>query len=431
MLLEFRVKNFKSIKDELVLSTTLLKDKSKDNLISTGNKIYPEVLKSIMITGPNASGKSNVLEAMYFMCYYIITNLDNKPGEKISVQPFKLDDVTKTSLSEFEMSLLIDEVIYTYGFSLNNTEIFEEYLYSENLGKRIPIFKRDKNKGFMPLKDEHEKEQLELFKRTDDNKLYLSVSANWKFDITNKIYKYIDEKFSFINKWQESNVNLFKKIKEDEKFRFTLVGALKDVDFVIKELKISTKKLGEINDRKRLFEFIEFTEGKEKAEKLKNDFENEVAYKLDLKHEYISNDHSKEEYLNITEESQGTGRFIKIFGEILNAIDNKGVIIIDELEINLHPNLVKYINEYINSSKNKNAQVIFTSHCYNLLDINESKLRHDQIWFTQRKDDQSTELFSLADFSERKDSNLNILKRYFDGRYGALPFIDNKELIDE
>lgn len=430
MLLEFRVKNFKSIKEKVVLSTTLLKDRSKENLINTGNKIYPEILKSILITGPNASGKSNVLEAIYFMCSFITNNLNNKPGDKISIVPFKLDDVTKTKPSEFEITLLIDDVIYIYGFSLTNTVVFEEYLYFEKSNQKNYIFKRKNNREFTPLKDEYEKEQLELFKRTDDNKLYLSVSADWKFEITNKIYKYIVEKFNFINKWQNSNVDLFKKIQEDKAFRKILVNALKDVDFEIKDIRISSKKLKEIDDRKKIFEFIEFKEGKEKAEQLKNDFENKVAYKLDLKHEYIFEDNLKEEYLNIYEESQGTERFIRIFGEILNAIDNKGIIIIDELEVNLHPNLVKYINEYINSSKNKNAQIIFTTHCYNLLDINESKLRHDQIWFTERKKDQSTDLFSLADFSERKDPNLNILKRYFDGKYGALPFIDNKELID-
>jgi len=431
MLLEFRVKNFKSIKDEVVLSTTLLRDKSKENLIKTGNKIYPNLLKSLMITGPNASGKSNVLEALYFMCYFITSNLNYKPGELIKpVVPFKLDDSTKNKPSEFEISLLIDKIIYTYGFSLDNKEIFEEYLYSEKSGKRTPIFKREKNKTFKPLKDEFEKEQFELFNRTDSNKLYLSVSANWKFKITNKIYKFITDKLSFINKFNSSNVNLYKKIQTDKNFKSLLVNSLKDVDFAIKDLKVSTKKLAELEDRKKLFEFIEFREGKEEAEKLKNNFENEIAYKLDLKHEYILNSKSKDTYFNITEESQGTNRFIKIFGEILNTIDNKGIIIIDELEVNLHPYLVNYMISYINSSNNKNAQIIFSSHCYNLLDIKESKLRHDQIWFTQRKDDQSTDLFSLADFSERKDPNLNIAKRYFEGRYGALPFIDKRD-VDE
>jgi AAA15 family ATPase/GTPase len=425
MLLEFRVKNFKSIKDEVVLSTTLLKDKSKANLIKTNNKIYPNVLKSLMITGPNASGKSNVLEALYFMCYFIVTNLDYKPGELIKpVVPFKLDDNTNNSSSEFEISLLIDDVIYTYGFFLDNKEIYEEYLYSQNLGKRINIFKREKGKPFCPLKDEFEKEQFELFNRTDNNKLYLSVSASWKFKVTNKIYKFIKDKFNFINNIRTSNVNLYKKIQDDSNFKSLLINSLKDVDFAIKDLKISTKKMKEIEDRKKVFDFIEFSEGKEKAEKLKNDFENEIAYRLDLKHEYLSKNNLKKVYFDVSQESQGTNRFIKIFGEILNTIDNNGIIIIDELEVNLHPYLVNYINTYINSSNNKKSQIIYTSHCYNLLELKESKLRHDQIWFTQRKEDQSTDLFSLADFSERKDSNLNILKRYFEGRYGALPFID-------
>ncbi len=423
MLLEIRIKNFKSIKDEIILTTTMLKDQTnKQNTINTNNKKIPEILKSIMITGPNASGKSNILEGIYFMYYFLNNNLSLKPGDKISqIKPFLLDEASKNNPSEFEMSLLIEDVIYTYGFSLDSTKIHKEYLYYYKTNRKIDVFKRNQEKYIFP-NNKDKKEQEQLSKRTDTNKLYISVSANWKFEITAKIIKYIREKFSFINKYHKKNTNIFKKIKQSETYKQKLLEAIKDVDIGIEDLKVTEEELTK-EKLDRTIRLIEIIEGKKKEELITKD-KLPKLYKLETLHKYIKNNKETNIYFDIFQESSGTSEFILRMGEIINTIENEGILIIDELEINLHPELAKYINLYINSTKNKKAQIIYTTHCYDLLNIQESKLRHEQIWFTEKKKDQSTDLFSLADFSERKDPSLKINKRYFEGRYGAKPFVN-------
>jgi len=424
MLLEFRVKNFKSIKEEVVLSTTRLTDKSSDqNIIPTENKISPKVLKSILITGPNASGKSNVLEAIYFMHYFINNNLNLKPGEKINqVAPFKLDDLTKDEPSEFEVSLLIENIVYTYGFSLTKSEIYTEYLYYYKSNKKITIFQRTKQ-DFIFEENELKNEQEQLKTRVSENKLYLSVSASWNFEISNNIIKYLRDKFNFINENTDGDINILKEIQKSKEFKDKLLDTLRAVDFGIKGLKVFEENMPK-DDLEKFLKMAEIQEGKEKSDKMINELKDVKLYRLELLHNYKSENKLIDVYFEDNEESLGTNAFVERMGNILYTIEKQGILIIDEIETRLHPYLTNFINLYINCSTNKGAQVIFTTHCYNLLDLQESKLRHEQIWFTQRKDDQSTELFSLADFAERKDPNLNIMKRYFEGRYGAKPFVD-------
>jgi AAA15 family ATPase/GTPase len=424
MLLELKIKNFKSIKDEVVLSTQV-REKGNLNIINTKNNLFPKVLKSMLLTGPNASGKSNVLEAVYLIVYFIENNLKLSPGDEIKLyNPFRLDDLTLNNPSEFEISLLIEDLVYTYGFSINRKQIVNEYLYFYKNKTKVMVFERNyqtfkfNNTSLKELK----KEQEQLKERTSENKLYLSVSANWNFKISEKVIKFIGQKIYFLNNFKDSNIPILKRIKESVEYKNKLLSSLKAVDFGIKDLNVLEEDIPEKFIEKILND-IEIPKNKTREEIIES-LKNSKAFKLEVLHTYLSKNKQMSVYFPQQEESLGTNRFFEIMGEIINVIDNNGVLIIDELEVNLHPFLTNYINLYINGSKNKGAQVIYTTHCYSLLDVNESKLSHDQIWFTQRKEDQSTDLFSLSQYSERKDKNLNIMKRYFEGRYGAKPFVD-------
>lgn len=129
------------------------------------------------------------------------------------------------------------------------------------------------------------------------------------------------------------------------------------------------------------------------------------------------------------EESEGTKRFFAIIGSWIKALENGQVIVVDELDTKLHVKLIEYLvrlfhNEEINP---KNAQLIFTTHNTNLLDI-QKLLRRDQVWFTEKNEKTgSSSLFSLVEFHEKNEGNIQ--KRYLDGRYGALPFIDDTQVL--
>jgi AAA15 family ATPase/GTPase len=128
------------------------------------------------------------------------------------------------------------------------------------------------------------------------------------------------------------------------------------------------------------------------------------------------------------DESMGTQHLFRISFSIQFAILFGDLLIIDELGSNIHPNITRAIVRLFQNPKTnpKRAQLIFTSHD-NTLQRN-NLLRRDQIWFTQKRADQSTELYPLSDFKVRND--LAIDKAYLDGRFMAVPFIpDEEELI--
>ncbi|MDD3976404.1 MAG: AAA family ATPase, partial [Candidatus ainarchaeum sp.] len=119
--------------------------------------------------------------------------------------------------------------------------------------------------------------------------------------------------------------------------------------------------------------------------------------------------------------------FIEKAAAIVHHINAGGILVIDEIESSLHPKLVCFLNEYINGDQNKSAQVIYTTHCYDLLNFKVSGLRHDQIYFTEKNKDQSTSLFTLANFNERKD--VSVYKKYFEGSY-SLQNLENLQKGD-
>ncbi len=167
MLLELKIKNFKSIKNEVNLSMCKLINKGNKNIIFTKNKKHPKILKSILISGPNSSGKSNIIEALYDINYLIVSSNKFELNRKLKYKPFKLDENTINEPSEFEISLLIDNKIYKYGFSLDENKIYKEYLYLIDYGLRKEIFFRDQQEFRFGI---NLKEQDTLSKRPNENK---------------------------------------------------------------------------------------------------------------------------------------------------------------------------------------------------------------------------------------------------------------------
>lgn len=430
MLLELKIKNFRSVKDQITLSMQKLYDNGAKNLLDISGV---KLLKSMLISGPNASGKSNIIQAIEYINYLVRSSSKYSSTRKIEYEPFKLDNNTKTEPSEFELTILVDGQIYIYGFAVNDIEIVAEYLYRQSNRRKIMIFTR---KGNQPNNGKHlfefklqEKEQRTLSERTGNNKLYLSVSADWNFQITKQLYDYIQNKLFILSSDNSifDSINIYKEIYDNKKFKEQVLSKLKQVDFGIKGIEIDAK------DRKSqpsqefmndFLKFIEMKDGTEKAEKLKEEMFSPKSYKPFLLHEYNQNNKLVTARFTLDEESLGTTEFIQKLGLIIYVIDKGGILFIDELEDSLHPYLTQFLNAYINSEENQKAQVIYTTHCYDLLDLNVSNLRHDQINFTQKREDQSTELFSLGEFNERKD--VSIMKRYFEGRYGALPFVQKE-----
>lgn len=178
MLIQFSAKNYLSLKEKVVLSMLASNDtEHSDHLIPSQKK--ESYLKTAVIYGANASGKSNVLNAFWFMVNYVLTSHEKQLHKLIDRSPFKFDKTTLEKPSDFEVIFTVDDIRYAYGFSVTDKEVVEEYLYYYPNGRQAIIFERRNTNEYRFTVDVEE--QMTLRDRTSANKLYLSVASNWNY----------------------------------------------------------------------------------------------------------------------------------------------------------------------------------------------------------------------------------------------------------
>ena len=396
MLIQFSVENFLSIRDKVVLSLLASRDtEHPDSLISDSNKNY---LKSAVIYGANASGKSNVLNAFWFMVNYVLTSHNQQLHKQIGRTPFKFDVETPAQPSSFEIIFTTGGIRYAYGFSVTDKEVVDEYLYYYPNGRQAVIFERKNTKDYRFTVDVDE--QTLLKGRTSANKLYLSVASNWSYAKAVPVLEWFASCQIITKNSVADAYGLEAAQLKDDDYRSAIASMLRIADFGIQSLQVrETDSLAALKQGDSAFPNIDA------VHMITDKNGKEAAYTL-----------------NMTEESDGTNSYFKLIGVVKRALEQGTLLVADEMDAHLHPLLTKHLVSLFNSSEQnpKGAQLIFTSHNTNLLDLDV--LRRDQIWFTE-KDEQSaaTDLFSLYDFSVRKDTKVE--KGYLIGRYGAIPFI--------
>ena len=394
MLIQFSVENYLSIKDKVVLSLLASRDNEHpEHLILDGNKNY---LKSAVIYGANASGKSNVLNAFWFMVNYVLTSHNQQVHKAIDRIPFKFDKETPARPSSFEVIFTANGIRYAYGFSVTDKAVVEEYLYYYPNGRQAIIFERKDTTDFRFTVDIDEQNTLK--ERTSANKLYLSVASNCSYVKVIPVLEWFASCQIITKNSVADAYGLEAEQLKDDDYRRVIASMLRIADFGIQSLQVRdsdpiSSKRGDIFTNVDAVHTVQDVEG------------NISSYTL-----------------NMTEESDGTNSYFKLIGVVKKALDLGTLLVADEMDAHLHPLLTKHLVSLFNSAEfnPKGAQLIFTSHNTNLLDLDV--LRRDQIWFTE-KDEQTaaTDLFSLYDFSIRKDAKVE--KGYLIGRYGAIPFI--------
>ena len=394
MLIQFSVENFLSIKDNVVLSLLASKDNEHpEHLIVDGSKKH---LKSAVIYGANASGKSNVLNAFWFMVNYVLTSHNQQPHKTIERSPFKFDRETPSRPSSFEVIFTTNGIRYAYGFSVTDKAVIEEYLYYYPNGRQALIFERKDTKDFRFTVDVDEQNTLK--DRTSANKLYLSVASNWSYSKVIPVLEWFASCQIITKNSVADAYGLEAEQLKDDDYRHVIASMLRVADFGIQSLQMRDA---------------------EPAPSQRND----IFTNIEAIHTVQDTEGNTSSYaLNMAEESDGTNSYFKLIGVVKKVLDEGTLLVADEMDAHLHPLLTKHLVSLFNSVEfNPNgAQLIFTSHNTNLLDLDV--LRRDQIWFTE-KDEQTaaTDLFSLYDFSIRKDAKVE--KGYLIGRYGAIPFI--------
>ena len=420
MLVSFWVENFKCFKDGTTFSmeATKLKNLKEDNTFSV-NTI--SLLKSAVIYGPNASGKSSILQAMKKMKNIVIFSLLLGKEKKYQANPYLLNSSSSSKDTSFEIEFIIDEILYRYGFSIaTNSVITKEYLFQKKLqskAREVKLFTRDNSNFTLGAQF---KEGKNLFDKTRENALFLSVVAQFNGKISNSIIEWF-EQFNILNNIKSKDFeHISFDMLEDELIKEKVIHFIKKADLGIydivkKRLSFDDLKKDNPNIEKNLPDFI-IDSIKEKGI---NAIEtSHIKYNEQQEFESFEN-------FNISLESDGTQKLLALSGPVLDSLINGKILVIDELDNSLHTELVKAIVELFNSKESNpnNAQLIFTTHDTNLL--NQNLFRRDQIWFSQKNIFGECELYSLVEYGKGKTRNdLDLEKNYLEGKFGAIPHIN-------
>jgi AAA15 family ATPase/GTPase len=422
MLIQFSVRNFKTFKEKAVLNLVASnydKDTRENDNIKTDSDFNLRIVKSAVIYGANASGKSKIMEALMFMRDFAIkSSKDSQKGDAINIEPFRLDTDSETDSSEFEVVFIFNSEMYRYGFEVTKEKIFSEWLYHKPKTKEIELFYREKQKFDIHERSFSKGAMLAKEDLIRDNALLLSVAAQFNDKGAGKVLDWF-KGLGTISGLDEEGYQGFTMGKtKSPKYKEQILELLKAADLGIKDITLEPLDISKLPKMsKEIRESIEKEMKEEDAEFISDVLTTHRKY--DSNKKYVGDVQFSLEH----EESSGTKKFFALTGPVLDTIENGSVLIVDELDSKLHPNLVCKIVSLFNSKElnPKNAQLIFNTHDTNLL--SSGLFRRDQIWFTEKDKYGASKLFSLADFKSEVRKNENFEDNYIRGKYGAVPFL--------
>jgi len=412
MLIEFRVRNYRSIRDEVVISFVASNDKKlgESHLAETGIKTLPNLLRSALIYGPNASGKSTLLQALAFMRGVVAESaMLMPPGQTFNVQPFRLDKDWVAQPTEFEITFLLGGVRHQYGFSLTPERIVDEWLLVYRTAKPQQWFRRTFDKTTQSSTYEfstHLTGPRKLWQETTrPNALFLSTAAQLNSEMIGPVFRWLVEQPIYFAAGLSPLPDLTTQLLQTEVGKRAVRDFLASADISISDV-LSVPRQG-------FHQNIMF--GPEGTQVTRE--EREI-----LTPQFVHNTEHGSASFELHEESQGTQRLYALAAPVLDVLKHGRLLIVDELDSSLHPLLVRRLVRMFHQPELNphGAQLLFTTHDTSLLD--RTLFRRDQIWFTEKDRDQATRLYPLTDFSPRESEAWE--KGYLIGRYGAVPFFN-------
>ena len=411
MLLRFGVSNHLSIHDfqELLFTASALKDPA-EGLIPCPAAPSGAVVPAVVIYGANASGKSNIVDALMAMRNMVLHSHPlGKPDGGVPRRPFALYPQYAESLSRFEIDFVLDGVRYHYGFEASDTVFESEWLYAYPKSYRRVLFERD-GKDFQFGRGLGGRNSV-IRDLTRRNSLYVSAAAQNGHQLISKIHGY----------FRSIHVERDIAISGREASRRLSTGDLdrRVIDFL---QKIDT---GIVDYRRKK---MEKTEQDVKLEREVNQFlakitgieEAEIEPSEKSSFELAHRGKYKEPvYFELDRESAGTRRLLVMLKHVFQVIDDGAPIVVDELDASLHTHACEAVLKlFCSSEKNPHgAQLIATTHDTNGME--SPVLRRDQLWFTEKDDVGATRLYPLTDIRTSKGDNIE--RGYLQGRYGATP----------
>ena len=384
MVLEIRLSNMLSFRDEVTLDLQAAKIQTKKARELEGNLFSvdgEQMLKSVALFGANASGKSNVIKAIRACVNMVRSSHNYNVDTRFAISPFKFEDYANKP-SSFYIRFLLNGVEYEYSFSFMHDEIITETLYYYPNGRKSLVFSRDESRG-TEKKDIYEfktviKRPFDVADNTSKKTLYISRACQMDREIAQKIFLFFCN--DIVLDYQVANIdsldNLFKERKEQ------MLEVLRTADSDIIDFKIQNNAITTFHRTNPSVAF---------------DFE--------------------------TEESEGTKTLFRMMVRMIGIIHEGKMLLVDEIDNSLHTQLVEFVIGMFNHSDH--AQLIYTTHNTHLL--NTDFQRRDQVYFVNKREDGSSDLYSLFDFKDFRDT-LDMEKAYLQGRFDAIPYISTLTL---
>jgi len=394
-LLEFSVENYRSIREPITLSlfSTALHDKKHDFSISTNKR---KVLNSLVLYGANASGKSNLLRALFVYKHAVTGSRSLFRNEKID--PFLLDESSKTRDTTFEACFEYENRTFIYGFKLStkNSTVSKEWLRvtRKNSTSLLTIFERDNDQievsRNLPLSAHGISRGYS--KLVQSQELFITtISRNSAWSLAKDVVNAWENCFVFNTLVHDPLQPVAETIYNSDEAKDLLLPLLQQADLSITDIRVTKSESDE--------------------------------YKIKLQHTYTNKNSVKSVWFDIQQqESAGTLKFFSFALPLLMSLRGGTLMVLDELGSTLHPDLLKFIVSLFNSSSSnkKHAQLILTTHDTSLL---KGLLARDQIYFTRKNAHQSTELYPLSDIKGIKKGIRDLDERYLGGDFGAVPEI--------
>ena len=426
MLLSFRFANHRSFRDEQQLNLTPVYETDDAAADAMGQEAVPVV----GIFGANASGKSNVIDAFsYFQTMVQSSDRDSEPGVGPRRRAFRLDPKAAREPSSYAIDLALDGVRHTYGFSVDDERIAEEWLYSFPLRRKRVIFERA-GQSFAWGEESKKSRVRRLEEIVAPTALFLSVAA--RFEVHDPATGKSDETSSLLRtlySWVQRRIRQigpsshdpllrffpFSRLLNAEGNRIALVELLRAADVGLEDIFLRTPATEPDNLRNIQLSLIEPT-SENAADFEKRPRRSEIMFRHRGAVGSVA--------LGARDESSGTLRLLDLAGRILPVLATGGLTLVDEIDASLHPLLTATLVRLFQSptANTNHAQLVFTTHDATLLGSidGEDVLRRDEVWFTSKGDDGASELFPLAEFKPRRQGE-NRQKRYLNGSYGAIP----------
>lgn len=424
MLLEFVFENYRSFRDENVLSLEAEGLSTHRNILieENGKKMLP----AVAIYGKNGGGKSNVIRALWLSAQFI-KNAQRTQSirAEIPVRPFLLNDYSANAPTRFEYTFFYEGVKYVYGFSATTTEVIEEHLYYHPKKQKAVVFERSKQDYYFP-QNTARKKKTAISELVPENQLFLAIASAMNEPTCVAVMTWFRDYLLFSKDFSDIPTQIIDNY-DDKTLLSAIVSyakaadlGIEDMVFDVKNQEIDLENLsGQVPDDLllALSNFMDTLRKGDSNSEAKLRFGEMQA----MSYHKGTNRHGESEryQLDLSDESDGTRKLMALAPAVEKALASGGIFVVDELEKELHPQLAKYIVSKFQSpySNKKGAQLIFTTHSTEFLSKNF--LRRDQLYFADK--DNETGVSELYDVNIGTDDNVR--KSYLLGKYGAIPNI--------